>query len=198
MKKNWIAGGLLVVLLSGCGIFAKREVDYKSGGLEAPALEVPPDLVVTASEPRYSIPAADGTKVAKFSDFSRDKADAQSAVAPATAPVVAPASAAAAIPAAKLLEVAGVRFILLSEPFDRSWRKIGLALEHAHIAAGDVDRSKGIYFLKPAIKDNKIVELQILLHESNGATDVTVKEGGDLHTAEASRILDALFQNLEK
>lgn len=202
MKKNWMVGLSLLALLSACSIFEKREVDYKTGAVQAPALEVPPDLVVTAAEPRYTIPAADGTKMAKYSDFSRDKADAQSAVAATSAPAGAtaavPVSAAAPTPAPKLLEVGGVRFILLSEPFDRSWRKVGLALERARIATGDVDRSKGIYFLKPGVKDNKIIEQQVLVHEADGATDVTVKEGGDLHGQEAARTLEALFKNLEK
>ncbi len=92
----------------------------------------------------------------------------------------------------------GVRFILLNEPFDRSWRKAGLALERAGIAVGDMDRSKGIYFLKAVGKDKKADDLQVLVHESNGTTDVTVKEGADLHGKEAARILDALYQESGK
>lgn len=198
MKKKLMAGLLATSVLSGCGIFGKNDIDYKSGAVQAPSLEVPPDLIGITTEPRYAIPAADGTKVARYSDYSRDKAAAQSQVAAACPPSAPVSAEATPIPAAKSLEVGGVRFILLSEPFDRSWRKVGLALEHAHIATGDVDRSKGVYFLKPSIKDKKIVEIQVLVHEANGATDVTVKEGGDLHTQEAARVLDAIYKNLEK
>jgi len=198
MKKNLIAGLLAALVLSGCSIFGKSDIDYKSGAVLAPSLEVPPDLIGITTEPRYAIPAADGTKVAKYSDYSRDKAAAQSQVAAACPPSAPVSAEAAPVPTAKSLEVGGVRFLLLSEPFDRSWRKVGLALEHARIATGDVDRSKGIYFLKPSIKDKKIVEIQVLVHEANGVTDVTAKEGGDLHTQEAARILDAIYKNLEK
>ena len=42
---------------------------------------------------------------------------------------------------------AGGKRIVLSEPFDKSWRKVGLALEQANIAVGDLDRANGIYFV---------------------------------------------------
>jgi len=197
MKTSNIALGFVAItLLAGCGTFLDRkQVDYKAGAVQAPALEVPPDMTSPATEQRYAMPAADGTQVAKYSDFSREKTTAQPAVAPAGAPSVATPAVA---PAAKLLEVGGVRFILLNEPFDRSWRKAGLALERAGIAVGDVDRSKGIYFLRSAAKDKPVADLQVLVHEASGTTDVTVKEGADLHGKEAERILDELYQNLEK
>ncbi|MBA4382382.1 MAG: hypothetical protein C0406_07435, partial [Sideroxydans sp.] len=59
-------------------------------------------------------------------------------------------------------------------------------------------RSKGIYFLKNVSKDKKVADVQVLMHEANGVSDVTVKEGNDLNGKEASRVLDAVFQNLEK
>ncbi len=191
MKASKVALGVIAIsLLAGCGsIFERKQVDYKAGAVEAPSLEVPPDLTTPATEQRYAMPAADGTQVAKYSDFSREKAE-QAAPAPAGAPQ------AAALPA-KLLEVGGVRFILLNEPFDRSWRKAGLALEKAGIAVGDVDRSKGVFFLKSG-KDKKAEDLQVLVHESSGVTDVTVREKGDLNGKDAVRILDTLYQNLEK
>jgi outer membrane protein assembly factor BamC len=185
---------IAMLLMAGCSIFVDRKpVDYQAGAVQAPSLEVPPDMTLPAADPRYAIPAADGTQVAKFSDFSRDKATVKSSDTSATSAIT-PVEVAST----KLLEVGGVRFILLSEPFDRSWRKVGLALERAGIVTGDVDRSKGTYFLKAGGKDNKAVDLQVLVHESNGTSDVTVKEGADLHSKEALRILDALFKNLEK
>lgn len=189
---NIVLGVIAISLLAGCGsMFDRKQVDYQAGAVQAPSLEVPPDMMTPATEQRYAIPAADGTQVAKYSDFSRDKVTEQAAVVPASAPQT-------TVSPAKLLEVGGVRFILLNEPFDRSWRKAGLALERAGIAVGDMDRSKGIYFLKAVGKDKKADDLQVLVHESNGTTDVTVKEGVDLHGKEAARILDALYQNLEK
>lgn len=190
--RNIVVGLAAIILLAGCSIFERKQVDYKAGAVEAPALEVPPDLTKSVADQRFAIPAADGTQVAKYSDFTRDKV---------AEPCAQAASAPAAVTAAsttQLLTVGGVRFILVTESFDRVWRKTGLALEKAGIAVADVDRSKGIYFLKNVSKDKKVSDVQVSVHEVNGMSDITVKEGNDLNSKEASRALDALFQNLEK
>ena len=47
-----------------------------------------------------------------------------------------------------LQEIAeGGKRIVLSETFDKSWRKVGLALEQAGIVVGDLDRANGVYFV---------------------------------------------------
>ncbi len=190
--RNIVVGLVAITLLAGCSIFERKQVDYKAGAVEAPALEVPPDLTKSAADQRFAIPAADGTQVAKYSDFTREKTTEPCAL-PASAPV-----ATTAAPATQLLTVGGVRFVLVTESFDRVWRKTGLALEKAGIAVADMDRSKGIYFLKNVSKDKKVADVQVSVHETNGVSDITVKEGNDLNSKEASRVLDALFQNLEK
>lgn len=190
--RNIVVGLAAITLLAGCSVFERKQVDYKAGAVEVPALEVPPDLTKSSADQRFAIPAADGTQVAKYSDFTRDKA-AEPCTLAASAPV-----ATTAVPTTQLLTVGGVRFILVVEPFDRVWRKTGLALEKAGIAVADMDRSKGIYFLKSVAKDKKVTDVQVSVHEVNGVSDITVKEGNDLNGKEASRVLDALFQNLEK
>lgn len=190
--RNIVVGLAAITLLAGCSVFERKQVDYKAGAVEVPALEVPPDLTKSSADQRFAIPAADGTQVAKYSDFTRDKA-AEPCTLAASAPV-----ATTAVPTTQLLTVGGVRFILVVEPFDRVWRKTGLALEKAGVAVADMDRSKGIYFLKSVSKDKKVTDVQVSVHEVNGVSDITVKEGNDLNGKEASRALDALFQNLEK
>jgi outer membrane protein assembly factor BamC len=190
--RNIIVGLAAITLLAGCSIFERKQVDYKAGAVEAPALEVPPDLTKSAADQRFAIPAADGTQVAKYSDFTREKTAEPCALAASAA------VATTVAPATQLLTVGGVRFILVTESFDRVWRKTGLALEKAGIAVADMDRSKGIYFLKNVSKDKKVADVQVSVHEVNGVSDITVKEGNDLNGKEASRVLDALFQNLEK
>lgn len=39
--------------------------------------------------------------------------------------------------------------IVMNDAFDRSWRKVGLAIESAGLAVEDRNREKGIYFLRP-------------------------------------------------
>jgi outer membrane protein assembly factor BamC len=77
---------------------------------------------------------------------------------------VSPVAAASAVPAASsavpgvsepegmasLREISGGNtVIVMNDPFDRSWRKVGLAIEGAGLKVEDKDRQKGIYYLSP-------------------------------------------------
>jgi outer membrane protein assembly factor BamC len=189
---NAITAALVLTLLAGCGLMPERKpVDYKNGGTPAPALEVPPDLTLPGSSQRYAIPAADGTQVASYSDYSRD---VQGVGQPCAEPVPAAVAVAAEAPA-RMMSVEGQRFVLLSEPFDRAWRKVSLALERAQLAAGDVNRSKGVFYLKGT--DKQPAELRVLVQETKGVSVVTVAADA-VAQAEAARILDLLFKQLEK
>jgi outer membrane protein assembly factor BamC len=189
---NAITAVLVLTMLAGCGLMPERKpVDYKNGGTPAPALEVPPDLTLPGSSQRYAIPAADGTQVASYSDYSRD---VQAAGQSCAEPVPAAVAVAEAAPA-RLMTVEGQRFVLLSEPFDRAWRKVSLALERAQLAAGDVNRSKGVFYLKGTEKQPS--ELRVLVQETKGVSVVTVAADA-VAQAEATRILDLLFKQLEK
>lgn len=190
--RNIVLGFAVVSLLAACSIFDRKQVDYKAGAIQTRPLEVPPDLTVPESEQRYTIPGTDGAKVASYSEYTRKTAE-QPCVAPA-APV------AAAAPTARLKESGGTKSILLGEPFDRSWRKVGLALERARIVATDKDRSKGIYFIAAAPdKDKrKQPDIQIVVRENAGISEVTVVDGGGKSNAETTRLVDILYQNLEK
>lgn len=189
---NAITAVLVLSLLAGCGLIPERKpVDYKYGGTPAPALEVPPDLTLPGSSQRYAIPAADGTQVASYSDYSRDVKNADQ---PPVAPVPTPVAAVEEEPA-RLISVEGQRFVLLSEPFDRAWRKVGLALERAGLVAGDVNRSKGVFYLKGT--DKQPAEVRVLVQETKGVSVVTVVADAAAE-AETARILDLLYQRLEK
>lgn len=189
---NFVLALAAISLLAGCGsLFERKQVDYKAGAVVAPALEVPPDLTVPSTEQRNTIPAADGTQVAKYSDYSREKMNGQ--VEPGSR-----ATAAASVAEARLLEVGGVRFVMLNEPFDRSWFKVGQALEQARIVVGDMDRSKGTYFLKAGDKDRKTDGLQVVVRETAGISLLTVETGAGSYSAEGGKILETLHQNLDK
>ena len=190
--RNIVLGFAVVSLLAACSIFDRKQVDYKAGAIQTRPLEVPPDLTVPESEQRYTIPGTDGAKVASYSEYTRKTAE-QPCVAPA-APV------AAAAPTARLKESGGTKSILLGEPFDRSWRKVGLALERARIVATDKDRSKGIYFIAAAPdKDKrKQLDIQIVVRENAGNSEVTVVDADGKSNAETTRVVETLYQNLEK
>jgi outer membrane protein assembly factor BamC len=70
--------------------------------------------------------------------------------ASSTATAAAPAIAKATL----TQQTDGKRAVVLNEGFDRAWRRVGLALEHAGYTVNDRDRSLGIYYVHPAIDKN--------------------------------------------
>lgn len=195
--RNSVLGLTAVLLLAGCGIVGDRKtVDYKAGAVQVPSLEVPPDLTVPETEQRYTIPGTDGEKVASYSEYTKQVKE-QPCVAPVSA---AAAAGPVAAPTAKLQESNGGKTILLSEPFDRSWRRVGLALERAGLVATDKDRSKGIYFVAAAPdKDKKKQpDYQVVVRENRATCEVTVVDQNGKRDAETARLLEALYKNLDK
>lgn len=193
--RNSVLGLTAVLLLAGCGIVSSKTVDYKAGAVQVPSLEVPPDLTVPETEQRYTIPGTDGEKVASYSEYTKQVKEQ-----PCVAPVSAAAAGPVATPTAKLQESNGGKTILLSEPFDRSWRRVGLALERAGLVATDKDRSKGIYFVAAAPdKDKKKQpDYQVVVRENRATCEVTVVDQNGKRDAETARLLEALYKNLDK
>jgi len=116
-----------------------------------------------------------------------------------------PAAAATETAAApKLNKLAdGSQSILLSEPFDKSWRKVGLALEQARILLADKDRSKGIYYLSAGKEDSKtrlgadnVVRNQVFVRETSSGCEVLVSRGGTSNNDETRKIVDELYKVL--
>jgi outer membrane protein assembly factor BamC len=191
-----------VVLLAGCSSITDREVDYKAGAVKAPSLEVPPNLTVPETEQRYTIPGKDGEKVASYSEYTRQKAEQPCVSAASAAAAANPVAAAPATttPTARLQESKGIKSILLGEPFDRSWRRIGLALDQAKLVTADKDRSKGIYFIAaPLDKDKKKQpDYQVIVREKGADSEVTVVDQNGKNDAETARLVDVIYQNLDK
>lgn len=198
---NIVLGLAALALLAGCSSFsAKGKVDYKTGTVQLPPLEVPPELTTPESDQRYSIPGSEGGMVASYSEYSKQKPE-QPCVAPAA--VVAPPSApaVAAVPAPKLQENNGAKHIVLGEAFDRSWRRVGLALDRARIAVTDKDRSKGIYYIivpgKKADKDKvKVYDHLLLVREIPAGCDVSVTDPSGKSGVVSSRVIESVYQNL--
>lgn len=71
--------GIALASLIGCSSlgFDNKRVDYRSGAVQAPSLEVPPDLTAPASDDRYRVPQGEGEGVATFSDYSKGGAPVQ-------------------------------------------------------------------------------------------------------------------------
>ena len=109
----------------------------------------------------------------------------------------------------------GNKTILLSEPFDKSWRKVGLALERAGIVVEDKDRAKGVYFVRvaEAAKEKgglgklafwrnedgaKPVRYQVTVREDSANCEVAASNEKSESNPVTQRIIDVLYQNLTK
>jgi outer membrane protein assembly factor BamC len=120
---------------------------------------------------------------------------------------------------------AGNGTLVLSESFDRAWRRVGLALDRVGFTVEDRDRSKGYYFVRyvdPQIdgqqspeKDKgffsklafwksdanqiKPEQYRVMVKESSGTSEVQVlnKDGQQDSSDTGRRILSLLYEQLK-
>lgn len=76
------------------------------------------------------------------------KAKATVAAASGTTPTVATGAATTTVPRSKFSVANELSYLETDEGFDRSWRRVGLALDRIGFTIEDRDRSKGIYFVR--------------------------------------------------
>jgi outer membrane protein assembly factor BamC len=114
---------------------------------------------------------------------------------------------------ANLLQlVDGSSVIVVNDAFDKSWRRVGLAIERAGFAVEDKDREKGFYFLRTVkVEKGWMDKLKFWKDEekADARYRVTVKEDGATCVVsvtdqngvsnDASREkLDAIFKNINQ
>lgn len=82
---------ILLALLAGCssseGLLSKR-IDYRAAAVQAPSLEVPPDLTAPTTDDRYKVPVGSGESVATYSGYAQQGAAVQGSAASAVLPEV--------------------------------------------------------------------------------------------------------------
>ena len=144
------------------------------------------------------------------------------AAAPGTTPDARPGSVAAVPQNARLVKgsSAADSKVAIDEPFDRAWRRVGLALDRGGFTVEDRDRTKGVYFVRyldPDYearmrdkqgffsrvfgRDQKIdaQQFRILVAGNSGnGTEVSVqdKEGQPEASATGSKILAQITEQL--
>jgi outer membrane protein assembly factor BamC len=135
------------------------------------------------------------------------------------------AGAEAAPEKAKLTVAAdGSGTLQLQEPFDRAWRRVGLALDRVGFTVEDRDRSQGLYFVryvdpeadvtkgdgkgflsklafwqsdKPEVADKAQYRIHIKADGSGSAVEILTREGGVEKSASAKKILGLLHEQLK-
>jgi outer membrane protein assembly factor BamC len=70
------------------------------------------------------------------------------AAANVKAPATAASAAAAPSAAAKISTIDGKQTVEITEPFERAWRRVGVALDRSGFTVEDRDRTKGKYFVR--------------------------------------------------
>ncbi|HEY3077059.1 MAG TPA: outer membrane protein assembly factor BamC [Burkholderiales bacterium] len=113
--------------------------------------------------------------------------------------------------------VAGAEALEVFEPFDRVWRRVGLALDRVGFTVEDRDRQKGVYFVRYADPDTEKDErgllarmfsseskvkpeqyrVQITQAGTSSQVNVLNKDGGADASRTAQRILALLHEQLK-
>ncbi len=164
--------------VTGCGLLAQKDIDYRSGSEYVPALEIPPGM----SQP----PSVDTFKVPQ--------------------PVSAPAEIATS-DVVKQVGENGVNTLRVSDSYDKTWRRVGLAIEALKLEVADMDRSKGIYYLA-AIKAGASLVLpkeasdtpttyRVLVQQNKAFCSVLVTAADGISDDSSKAILDALYSNIQ-
>jgi outer membrane protein assembly factor BamC len=111
----------------------------------------------------------------------------------------------------------GSETLQVNEPFDRAWRRVGLALDRVGFTVEDRDRQKGLYFVRYADADaerekkglfSRILgmaeeikpeqyRVQVLQEAEASRVNVLSKDGSTERSATAQRILALLHEQLK-
>jgi outer membrane protein assembly factor BamC len=130
-------------------------------------------------------------------------------------------------PRASLAKQGGSGKLMLSEQFDRAWRRVGLALDRVGFTVEDRDRSKGLYFVryidpdtdtktsedKPGFlgrlvgglkfwgnspaKKNEQYQISVRDIDAGAEVNVLTKDGRQEQSETANRILTLLYDQLK-
>jgi len=126
----------------------------------------------------------------------------------------------APLPQAELKKVPeGNDMLVLAEPFDRAWRRVGLALDRVGFTVEDRDRQKGLYFVRyadpeseMALKDRGFIDrlfgsspkakpeqYRVQLQNAASGTEVSIlnKDGAAERSSTSRRILTLLLEQLK-
>lgn len=137
-----------------------------------------------------------------------ERALAAASVAPAAPVVVADSSTEPAGTASLRKIEGGEVVVVVNDPFDRAWRKVGLALDDSSLAIEDRDREKGIYYLRPvkvergwfSWKSDEDTDRQyrVTVKDGGKSCEVTITDQNGASSKAAKQMLEAIYKNINK
>ncbi len=169
--------GLLgaVLVLAGCA--EVKPFDPQGAANTVQALVIPADLTPLKSTDIYQVPMA-------------QTVSAVVAVNTPVAEVVVVRELAEEV----ILQTNDVPQIVIKASFDKSWRRVGLALERARWKLDDKDRNAGVYFLSPLKVKKAMIAYRVKVQDDGAACAVTIQTDGAADTGE---LLQTLYKNLQ-
>ncbi len=176
-----------------------------------------PDMTMSKWQARANDPEMEAVMLqrlmVRFGVSEAQAASAVAAVGPIAVTGTATFNAPEAAGAASLREIAdGNTIIVVNDPFDRAWRKVGLAIESAGLAIEDKDREKGIYYLRPVKieagwldklkfwKGNEDTTRRYRVNVKDGGTssEVSITDQTGASNKVSRQMLEAMYKNINK
>jgi outer membrane protein assembly factor BamC len=160
-------------------------------------------------QPRANDPELEAIMLQKL--MARFGGDADAA-AVASAPAGADSPATAGDGKASLQEVFdGSKVIVVNDAFDKSWRRVGLAIERAGLSVEDRDRARGIYFLgQPKAERGWMDSLKfweddasdrryrVIVKDGGAASEVTVTDQDGAIDQAGQQLIEAIYKHIEE
>jgi len=129
---------VLLVTIAGCGAMGlgNKRIDYRAGAVQAPSLELPPDLTMPATEDRYKVPGSEGDSVATYSGYQGGIGGVQ--VAQPAAKVL-PQSA-----AVRMVQEGNQRWLVVDQAPDAVWTVVKLFFQENGLSIKSEDQAAGL------------------------------------------------------
>lgn len=101
---------------------------------------------------------------------------------------------------------------MINDAFDKSWRRVGLAIERAGLTVEDKDREKGIYFLRTVKAEkgwmdklkfwkddaDENVRYRVNVKDGGASCEVSVTDQNGAHSDESKQRLEAIYKNINQ
>ena len=169
------------------------------------------DQTSTKWEPRPNDPELEAEMLQRLMvAFGKSRAEAEQAVADAAAGVPATKSVKTVGLAKLQADASGEKIIMIGDPFDKSWRRVGLAIESAELTIDDKDRTAGLYLLKLDKQESSWLDklkfwkgspdpkarYRVNVKDSGESCEVSVTNQDGKNDDTSKQMLEAIFKNI--